>query len=328
MNLPPLPTLSGYEWRPARPMDAEAIHRLLQAVEATDQRGWLDSLDEVRQYFEDPISDAETGSLLALTPQGQVAALGWIFSAPVGQDEYVAYLMGDIHPEHRRRGLGEAVFSWTEARAAQILATRPADKPHRLRASCPDGLQDRVALFTRHGFAHVRSAYRMRRDLGQPIPAGPLPEGLSFRSWSPELDASLMAAFNESFADHWGFTPVNQAYWKLWFSGHPNFRPDLTLAAMQGDEMAAFSFNEVRKPEIELSGIQEAWIRDLGTRRPWRGRGLATALLCEAMRRFKAAGFEYAGLGVDTENLTGALRIYERLGFQAIQRSFTFSKSV
>jgi ribosomal protein S18 acetylase RimI-like enzyme len=46
------------------------------------------------------------------------------------------------------------------------------------------------------------------------------------------------------------------------------------------------------------------------------------------MHAFKAAGYEFAGLGVDTENLTGALRIYERLGFRVVNRVLVYSKSV
>jgi len=66
----------------------------------------------------------------------------------------------------------------------------------------------------------------------------------------------------------------------------------------------------------------------LGTRRPWRKRGIAATLMCESMRAFKAAGLDYAGLGVDTENPTGALGLYERLGFTVIKRSITFAKPV
>jgi ribosomal protein S18 acetylase RimI-like enzyme len=45
------------------------------------------------------------------------------------------------------------------------------------------------------------------------------------------------------------------------------------------------------------------------------------------MRAFKAAGLGYAMLGVDTENPTGALRVYTRLGFAQVKRFITFEKS-
>ena len=65
---------------------------------------------------------------------------------------------------------------------------------------------------------------------------------------------------------------------------------------------------------------------DLGVRQPWRKLGIATAMLNASMQAFKADGLTTAGLGVDTDNLTGALRIYERLGFDPVMRYLTFSK--
>jgi ribosomal protein S18 acetylase RimI-like enzyme len=88
------------------------------------------------------------------------------------------------------------------------------------------------------------------------------------------------------------------------------------------------SFNVVNPESNERQNIQEGWIQALGVRRAWRKRGVATALLCQSMRAFKAAGLDYATLGVDTQNLTGALQLYERLGFVAFKRGITFDKPV
>jgi mycothiol synthase len=69
----------------------------------------------------------------------------------------------------------------------------------------------------------------------------------------------------------------------------------------------------------------EAWVNTVGTRRGWRGKGVASWLLTDALRRIAAAddGFERAILGVDSENPTGALRVYRRLGFDEDVRSVT-----
>jgi ribosomal protein S18 acetylase RimI-like enzyme len=69
----------------------------------------------------------------------------------------------------------------------------------------------------------------------------------------------------------------------------------------------------------------EAWINTVGTRRAWRGKGVASWLMAESLRRIAAAddGFERAILGVDADNPTGALRMYRRLGFDEDVRSVT-----
>ena len=49
-------------------------------------------------------------------------------------------------------------------------------------------------------------------------------------------------------------------------------------------------------------------------RRPWRRRGLGLALLLHSFRDFAARGATRVGLGVDAENTTGAVGLYERAG--------------
>jgi mycothiol synthase len=51
------------------------------------------------------------------------------------------------------------------------------------------------------------------------------------------------------------------------------------------------------------------------TRRPWRGRGVASALIGRNLRLLAERGMTEAALGVDAENPTGALALYERVGF-------------
>ena len=97
---------------------------------------------------------------------------------------------------------------------------------------------------------------------------------------------------------------------------------------------AEFSASHVcRVPELSPEenarhGRSEGWIEELAVRRPWRKRGVATALLCASMHAFKAEGLQHAMLGVDTQNLSGALRVYENVGFKSIKRFTQFQKTV
>ncbi|MGW4027102.1 GNAT family N-acetyltransferase, partial [Streptomyces sp. NPDC005009] len=56
------------------------------------------------------------------------------------------------------------------------------------------------------------------------------------------------------------------------------------------------------------------WIRGLGVLPAARGRGLGGFLLRHAFAAFAARGRDTVGLGVDTENATGAPRLYDRHG--------------
>lgn len=67
---------------------------------------------------------------------------------------------------------------------------------------------------------------------------------------------------------------------------------------------------------------------DLRTFGRHRGHGIASALVTMAMRSFRDDGMEYATLGVDSENRTGGIRTYERLGFEAERRGVALRKPV
>jgi mycothiol synthase len=68
------------------------------------------------------------------------------------------------------------------------------------------------------------------------------------------------------------------------------------------------------------------WVHTIGVRRPWRGRGIGESLLRHSLAAFAARGLTKAGLGVDSENETGATRLYERVGMRVSRRYDSFRK--
>jgi len=328
----PIPVIPGYTFRFARREDLPSVHQMLIRVAEADRTGYVDTLEDMTNEFIDAYSDPEKDSLLALTAEGHVAAMGRVYVNPAPQRERNANLWGVVHPEQRGRGLGEAILTWMEARARQRLLEFPTDLPSALRASSPDYLTERITLIERHGFSPIRYWYSMRRDLSQPIPDEYLPSGLTLCTYRPELDQALWEAFNESSSDHWNFEPISYEDWQKYPIQSASFRPELSFLALDGEgsraQISGFSVNFVREEDNQRQGIAEGKIGELGTRRAWRKRGIASALVCASMRLFKAAGLDYAGLTVDADSPTGALSLYERLGFTVIKRLIIFSKPV
>jgi ribosomal protein S18 acetylase RimI-like enzyme len=60
----------------------------------------------------------------------------------------------------------------------------------------------------------------------------------------------------------------------------------------------------------------------------WRGRGIASALLAQALRRFQAEGLPRAGLDVDAENPSGAVRLYQKHGFEIARETIHYGKAL
>jgi ribosomal protein S18 acetylase RimI-like enzyme len=317
-----------YTWRPARIEDVPALYETLLAIDKADDRQTADTLADLKTQFDDPWSNPETETLFAFTPAGQVAAFARTFMNPQPEEEARAFLWTEVHPDHRGDGLEDFLLDWAEARAVERLQAAPDGMPRVLRCGLQDTLAGQIARLERRGFAPARYFYRMRRDLRDPIPDRSLAAGLTLRTFTPDLSKPVQAAINEAFRDHWSFEPITDEDWQQFFVKRSAFRPDLTFVVMDGDQVAGCSFNTVSPEENARYGIQEGWIAELAVRRPWRKRGIATALLCESMRAFKAEGLDFATLGVDTANLSGALRLYERVGFKPFKRFIQFARPV
>jgi GNAT superfamily N-acetyltransferase len=107
---------------------------------------------------------------------------------------------------------------------------------------------------------------------------------------------------------------------------YEGFDPTLWFLAMDG-------------PSGEIAGIclcraqayndpNVGWVNILAVRRPWRKRGIGLALLRHAFGELYRRGKNMAGLGVDAENLTGALRLYENAGMHVHRAFDLFEKEV
>ena len=95
------------------------------------------------------------------------------------------------------------------------------------------------------------------------------------------------------------------------------FDPTLLFLAMDDDEIAGFNICRA----AAYDDLEVGWVGTLGVRRPWRKRGIGLALLRHSFSEFYRRGKRKVGLGVDAQNLTGALRLYEQAGMH-IHRAF------
>jgi mycothiol synthase len=328
LELPASPALPEFEFRAPQHEDVPSLYEMLLAVERADDRDLINTLADLQREFDDPWSNPEIDALLALAHDGQIAGLARTFQNPQPENEVRCFLMIEIHPSWRANGLEDALLDWAEERGRQRLSLVSENAARVLRSHIQDTQTKRQAQLEQRGFGSVRYFYRMQRDLSEPIPPVRLPGDLALRIYTPDLSEAVQAAFNEAFRDHWSFEPITTEEWQQFVVGRSSFRPDLTYVVMAGSEVAGFSINGVSPEENARHGRSDGWIEELAVRRPWRKRGVATALLCASLHAFKAEGLQHAMLGVDTENLSGALRVYEGVGFKAIKRFTQFQKRI
>jgi GNAT superfamily N-acetyltransferase len=318
---------ANYSFRSIEGSDMVAIIEMTARAVEADRTDGPATEDKLAQIFKILGERIETNTLAAVSGEGILAALALVLVRPA-EDELLAMLDGNVHVEHRGRGLGSYILHWMEQRAREEHEQMGVGLPLVMRTSCADHLADRISLFEQNGFQAERYAYEMQRDLTQPFPEKELPETLRLVMWSQALDDDLPQAFNTAFRGSWGVPEMDEQLWPQVFTGVAQFRGDLSFLVMDGDEIAGFCINWVNEAKNEQRGVQEGWIEALGVIPEWRGQGLATALLAHSMNAFLTAGLEQAALDVDTQNPTGALRLYENMGFKAIKRTVMFTKVI
>jgi mycothiol synthase len=233
--------------------------------------------------------------------------------------------MGWVHPEQRRRGIGRALVRWFEVRAREAAGEWSGDEPHELGTWIDSNIDGGIALVEGEGYHRIRYGFMMVRPLSEPIPDAPLPAGLELR---PVVEADrrrIWDADDEAFRDHWGSVERTDEDFERWFT-MPNLDTNLWRVAWDGDEVAGSVWTLVWPEENAKLGLSRGWLEHISVRRPWRKRGLATALIAETLRLFQDMGLEEGALGVDSENPTGALRLYESLGFRRHRTGISLRK--
>jgi mycothiol synthase len=312
-------SLSAYSWRAARMDDIPAMCAMLAASAEIDRPFSPASEKRLAHLYNMLGERLAQDTLLAFAPDGRLAAEAYIFFPPP-DGECLALLDGHVHVSQRGRGLGSYLLAWMESRARQEFSVRGESLPQLLRASCAAHNSDRIALFEGYGFQAARYSYTMQRELGAPLPDLPLPSAVQLLPWSSASDLAVMEAFNLAFHGQWGIPQITPELWREFFTGVPNFRPDLSIVVLAGESVVGFCINWVTDTQ--------GWVEALGVLPAWRGRGLASALLAHSLLLFHKAGLAQAALDVDAENPTGALRLYQKLGFVALREEIHFIKKL
>lgn len=221
-----------------------------------------------------------------------------------------------LRPELRGQGIGSSMLAWIEQRNRELAAAHPDDgRPRWLQAGCWDGDAYATRLLLRHGYEAVRRGFEMVRPTLDDLPEVHVPDGLELRAVTSADYRRIWEAAVEAFRDHWGGSDESEADW-LRFSEDPRYEPTLMVVAFAGDEVAGAVVNVLDRADETDAGEVKGVLDAVFVRRPWRRRGLASALVAQSLHVLRERGATRAVLGVDGENPNQAMTLYERAGFR------------
>jgi mycothiol synthase len=307
-----------------RSADVGVLAELIVAAEAVDDTGLYESAEDLASWWFNELVDPDRDTRVVLTDDGRVVGFATTIAPPTFRDAYGVHLEGCVHPDWRGRGIGRALLAWQLARGAELHAERHPEAPARLTATVYTTMPSLEALVRRAGLVPARWFFQMDRPLTELPPLRQV-EGVDLVPFSWDRDDDVRLAHNAAFTEHYGSSERDRASWQVMFTGQPSFRPDLSVLAVSGGAVLAYALSYVSEATVAATGVRESYFGQIGVVPTARGRGLAKAVIIAALHAAAAKDCQTAGLEVDSENGSGALGLYESLGFTTHRTQVSWS---
>lgn len=317
----------SFEFRPLCESDYDALAMLLNIASIVDGRAQHQVGAEIREEFESMPVDLLLDTLAAWDGTVLVGAI-YVLYLPSTVREERCYVFGAVHPDYRGMGIGRRLLEAGLERSTSLLQSSGNDLPKYIRVDSSHINTSAIRLFARFALEPIRYFAEVRADLRQPTPAARPTSGFRVVPWDLTRNEEARSVKNAAFMDHWGSTPTTPEWWATQTSGFGS-RSDWSFFAVDDAERIIGHLITHRfENDDELLGAKHAVVDNIGTLAAWRGRGVASQLLRSALARYRAEGMDYAALGVDSDNPTGAFRLYESLGFVPWRQSVTYQRVV
>lgn len=301
--------MSTLDVRVATSEDAEPLTELLNAISIALYGEPEFTLEELRSFLSIPQLE-----VLVADRDGRIVG-----SADRRREEVRDRCWFDIRVPAGEAELGDTLVREIERRVAPDV-----DEGARAMTYVSSLDETMCGVVVAAGYRPIRASFQMTIALDD-LPEADWPEGVEAGAYDPSADeAAVHAASQEAFRDHWEHVDRPIEEWRVWMVDSPAFDPSLWFIARERGEIAGLSLCRVH-----WSGDPEhGYVGTLAVRRPWRRRGLGTALLQHSFAEMKRRGMTRASLDVDAENLTGAVALYERAGMSVERRYDCYQKTL
>jgi len=277
----------GLTTRGARLDDARRVADLVEAADLVDIGEKMFDVSDIETDWSSADLDLDHDVLL-VERDGELVA--W---AQVQGDRADA----DVHPEHRRGGIGRALVAWTEDRARRTGQSKVGQTKI-------DSLTDARRLFEARGYQPGWDSWILRLPEGAEMTTPELPPGITIRPARPEEDHDVYLVVENAFNEWENRTPRTYEQWRSRVVERPDFDRSLLLVAATDEGPVGVCFG-IHYPD-------EGWADQVAVVREFRGRGLARSMLAALFGELRARGEQQMGLNTDSR--TGALGLYLELG--------------
>lgn len=305
--------------------DYQKLSAVLIASRNADGLEEARSADVLQNMYEHMSNFELTCDLFLMEHAGQTVGYGGCRWSEENTAGFVHMHWLFVLPEWRGIGIENELLAHAQARLQLQAQSRPAGATNWFDTFAADSQTWLSTLLTAHGYQPARYFYDMLCYELDNLPDADLPAGIETRPATPDQYRQIWDAQSEAFAEHWGETIADETDYQRWLN-NPLFDPSIWQVAWQGDEIVGMVLNFLDEDENKQYHHKRGYTENISVRKPWRKRGIARALLLKSMKMFRDMGCDHTALAVDTENATGALRIYEDVGYKTHRRFTSYRR--
>jgi mycothiol synthase len=326
INLESLPDIPGLSFRKfLGETDFPAMLAVIEAAAKADHQETGETLEDLKHDYEHLTNSDPYQDLIIAEIDGEPIAYArvewWQEEQP--NDRIYSHFV-NILPEWRNQRIENAIINWCEARLRDIADEHPQDSKRYFQTYSNEFKVRFNTILESLGYTAERYFIEMSRSL-EDIPTAELPQGIQSRPVQPGEERKVWDVSSEAFRDHWGYAEPKEEHY-ISYTGSKYFQPDLWQVAWDGDQVVSSVMNYIDHDYNKKYHRLRGWTENISTLKPWRHQGIARALIVRSMLMHKAQGMTEVGLGVDTNNPNGALKLYQGLGYQQDKTFITYRK--
>ena len=290
----------GYKLQKANNDQAELIVEIVNQHELTiDPDSTPMGVEEAQELIEGFFDSAHCYFLI---DESTDDALGFY---SVNPDANRKKLFTDVY-ERPGKGLIKDVIAESLKKAAEVHP----DYEHLFGVNTKDQvMRDALESF---GMEVIRTYWHMKRLLDPQAKAETKRENFEIKLVSGRQDLEIWWALHQdAFSKHFGFAPRPMDLWIEQTTSAGTMDPEGCFLAVYKGEPAGFV--EMANANYHLNG---GYVDLIGVGHKFQGLGLGQLLLQHAINFSVDQGRKFIELNVDTGNESGALKLYEKLGFK------------
>jgi ribosomal protein S18 acetylase RimI-like enzyme len=253
----------------------------------------------------------------------------WLFS---DNENAVPFGVGNLHPDLSTKALEPTLaVRWGDSRYPVLLdwfiLEAQRDYPDfKIQIVVSQKHSENLAHASSRGFLPIRFYNTLRAHVAPNLEPPSLPEGVVIRNADLNDKSDLRkvhSILQNSFSENFGFVPRDFDPWVKRFKADKSVPSDGVYLLEYLDSAEGFIWLD-DIDALELRGFVDR----LGVNKEHHGKGFGQLLLGTALAHFSSRGYLHADLGVDTQNASNALRVYEKMGFVAISTGVELERPV